>query len=335
MNFLQSSDIPLFGLGTWKIGKDVVEDIVYHSIKTLGITHFDCACDYGNEVEVGRGIKRAIDEGIIKREDLWITSKLWNTFHLEEHVELACRKSLSDLQIDYFDLYLIHFPIAMKYVPIEKRYPPEWIFDPENPNPRIELEPRAPMHLTWRGMEKLVERGLTRRIGVCNFNVQLIMDLLSYANIPPYVNQIELHPYNSQQDFVTFLQSKGIRVVGFSPLGSPSYIELNMDNSEGVGLLNNEDILAIASAHGKTPAQVLLRWNIQRGVAVIPKSSKLARLKENADIFDFELTSEQVTGMSYCVLLQNHDFPYIIQAPFEDFLSYICSSRFFFVSFDN
>ena len=117
--------IPDFGLGVWKISKETSENIVYESIK-LGVRHIDCACDYGNEVEVGRGITKAIKEGIVKREDLFITSKLWNTYHAPEHVEPAARKSLTDLNISYFDLYLIHFPIALKYVPISERYPPEW-----------------------------------------------------------------------------------------------------------------------------------------------------------------------------------------------------------------
>jgi D-xylose reductase len=165
------SDIPPLGLGTWKISKSVVADVVYSAIKDLGIRHIDAACDYGNEIETGNGIKRAIDEGIVTREDLWITSKLWNTYHKPEHVEMACRKSLADLQLSYLDLYLIHFPIAQKYVPIETRYPPEWVFDPAAQNPKIELELRAPMHLTWAAMEGLMASSLVRRIGVCNFQV--------------------------------------------------------------------------------------------------------------------------------------------------------------------
>lgn len=146
-------NIPDFGLGTWKIPKDKAADVVYSSIKDVGVRHIDCACDYGNEVEVGAGIKRAIDEGIVKRSDLWITSKLWNTFHRPEHVELACRKTLADLQLDHIDLYLIHFPISMKYVPIETRYPPEWIHDPSAASPCI-VEDRVPKHLTWKGKNK-------------------------------------------------------------------------------------------------------------------------------------------------------------------------------------
>jgi D-xylose reductase len=287
-------EIPLFGLGTWKIPKNVVAEVVYNAIKNIGIRHFDCACDYGNEVEVGEGIHKAINEGVVKREDLWITSKLWNTYHKAEHVELACKKSLSDMKLDYFDLYLVHFPIAMKFVPFEVRYPPEWIHDPSAAVPKIELEPHAPMHLTWGAMEALVRANLTKHIGVCNVGAQFIMDLLSYATIPPYTNQIELHPHLAQQVLVEFCQSRGVRCTAYSPLGSPSYVELGGDLNMGKGALDHPIVLAIAAAHNKTPAQVLLRWNIERGVGVIPKANQSHHLAENFAIFDFSLTKNEV-----------------------------------------
>jgi D-xylose reductase len=290
------SEIPPFGLGTWKIPKDKAQEVVYHAIKELGIRHIDCACDYGNEVEVGRGISQAISEGVVSRGQLWITSKLWNTYHRYEHVLPACQKSLNDLQLEYFDLYLIHFPIAMKFVPFEVRYPPEWIHDPSGPNPRIELDEQAPTHLTWKGMEELVAQRKTRYIGVCNFNVQLLMDLLSYATIKPYANQVELHPYLTQEPFLEYCFSKGIRVTAFSPLASASYIELGGDN--GIRLLEEPIIHEIATAHQKTPAQIVLRWGIQRGTSIIPKSSQIAHLKENTEIFDFVLSSEEVRFLS-------------------------------------
>lgn len=141
--------IPSVGLGTWKIAKDKAADAVYSAIKDVGMRHIDAACDYGNEVEVGQGIARAISEGVVKREDLWITSKLWNTYHKPEHVEMACRKSLIDLGLDFIDLYLIHFPLSLAFVPIETRYPPEWIHDPSSPNPKIERVKQSKQE-TWR-----------------------------------------------------------------------------------------------------------------------------------------------------------------------------------------
>ena len=121
-----SAQIESFGVGfgTWKIAKDVAEEVVYQAIKAAGVRHLDCACDYSNEIEVGKGIARAIAEGVVCRGDLWITSKLWNTFHKKEHVALAASKSLSDLGIEYFDLFMIHFPISLKFVPFDIRYPP-------------------------------------------------------------------------------------------------------------------------------------------------------------------------------------------------------------------
>jgi diketogulonate reductase-like aldo/keto reductase len=137
--------------------------------------HIDCACDYGNEHEVGAGIKAAIASGVCTRAELWVTSKLWNTYHAAEHVELACRKTLTDLGLDYVDLYLIHFPIATKYVPIEKRYPPEWIFDPDSKDPKekMMIPVNVTLRETWGAMEQLKEKGLAREIGVSNHTCQV------------------------------------------------------------------------------------------------------------------------------------------------------------------
>jgi D-xylose reductase len=143
-------------------------------------------------------------------------------------------------------------------------------------------------------MEQLVGLQLTRFIGVCNFNVQLLTDLLSYAVHKPYLNQVEMHPYLTQQAFLKFCAQNGVRVTAFSPLGSPSYIELNMDQKLGAGLLAEDAILQISKVHGKSPAQVLLRWAVQRGTSVVTKSSKVPRLVENFSIFDFSLSVEEV-----------------------------------------
>lgn len=285
--------IPKFGLGTWKIPKDVTENVVFLAISKCGVRHLDCACDYGNEEQVGAGISRAIAEGIIKREELWVTGKLWNTYHRKEHVELACRKSLQDLHLDYLDLFSIHFPISQKFVPLETRYPPEWIFDPNSAEPKIELDP-VPYSETWRAMEDLVNVGLTRRIGVCNINVQGLMEILSYSRIKPYANQIEVHPYLSQRDLVDFSHRAGIEVTAFSPLGSPSYIQLAMDRGLGEGVLKEPIVLEIASRVSKSPAQVIIRWNIQRGNSVVAKSNNIDRIAENTDVFNFSLSNDDM-----------------------------------------
>ncbi len=294
--------MPMVGLGTWKIPREEAQNVVYEAIKVHGVRHIDCACDYGNEKEVGLGIKQAIDEGVVTREDLWITSKLWNTYHRYEHVLPAAQKSLSDLQLSHFDLYMIHFPISLKFVPFEERYPPEWIHDPKAEMPRLELDFGAPTHMTWKAMEELVDQGLSRFIGVCNFNVQHVMDLLSYARIKPYANQVELHPYLSQLPLVDFCQRQEIKVTAFSPFGSASYVVFGMDYGLNRGLLDDATVRGIADKYGRTNAQVLLRWSTQRGIAVIPKTSNLNHLAENMNVHDFTLSEEDVSMLfSYCL----------------------------------
>ena len=172
---------PILGLGLWKIPNEHCADVVYSAIEA-GYRHLDSACDYGNEVEVGQGIARAIDAGLCQRDDLWVTSKLWNTYHRKEHVKPALDRSLSDLGLDYLDSYLIHFPIAQPFVPFETRYPPEWLYDPEADPAEMKTD-AVPLHETWLAMEGLVEQGLVRNIGVCNYNSGLLNDLMSYATI--------------------------------------------------------------------------------------------------------------------------------------------------------
>ena len=177
--------MPLVGFGIWKIPKETCAETVYTAIKN-GYRLIDSACDYGNEKEAGEGIKRAIDEGICTREELFITSKLWNTYHKKEHVEPACRKSLADLGLDYVDLYLIHFPIALKFVPFETRYPPEWFYDPTEETP-VMVEESISYRETWEAMEELSNAGLCKNIGVSNINCCMIRDLMMYAKVLPAV----------------------------------------------------------------------------------------------------------------------------------------------------
>jgi len=197
--------------------------------------------------------------------------------------------------LEYRDLYLIHFPIAQKFVPFEKRYPPGWSDDPDATEPR--MEPSAvPIRETWQAMEELQSAGLVRHIGVSNFNCQLLRDLLSYCEIRPATLQVESHPYLTQEKLLRFAQQEQIAVVAFSPLGAQSYFSLDMAR-EGEGVMDETLIHAIAKRHGKTPAQVLLRWGVQRGTAVIPKTSSPERLRENLAIFDFELAADDMTAI--------------------------------------
>ena len=216
--------------------------------------------------------------------------------------------------LDYFDLYLIHFPISQRFVPFETRYPPEWIYDPSSENPKIELNP-VPYSQTWAGMESLVDEGLVRNIGVANLVVcssplpvsnftsplpqaQSLMDLLSYCRIQPVVNQVELHPYLTQQELLEYSQISSIHLTAFSPLGASSYVELGMDCGRNVGALQEEIVQELSRKYSRTPAQIILRWGVQRGVSVIPKSSRVERVVENMNIFDFELSAEEMERIS-------------------------------------
>ena len=294
---------PRIGLGLWKIATEVCAEVVYNAIK-LGYRHLDSACDYGNEAEVGKGIARALDEGICERADLWITSKLWNTYHRAEHVPQALEKTLTDLRLDYLDSYLIHFPIAQPFVPFETRYPPEWSFDPSANEPKMLLD-RVPLSETWAAMESLVDAGRVRHIGVCNYNTGLLHDLMAYARIAPSELQIESHPYLTQERLLRVARGYDLAVTAFSPLGASSYLELDMaDSTESVIDLKIVD--EIAKSHGKTPAQVVLRWGVQRGCYLVTKSTRNERLAENLDVFDFELSRDQMAAIS--ALNQNRRF---------------------------
>lgn len=275
------------------MNNDTCADQVYNAIKT-GYRLFDGACDYGNEKEAGQGVARAIKDGLVKREELFLVSKLWNSFHDKEVVEKTARKQLSDWGIDYFDLFIVHFPISLKYVDPSIRYPPGWEDENGNFSPG-----KATIQETWTEMEKLVEKGLAKSVGISNFSVQLVMDLLRYAKIPPATLQIEHHPYLVQPGLVKYAQENGITVTAYSSFGPASFIELDMKAAHGAPpLLEHPTIKKAAEKHGKTPAQILLRWATQRDIAVIPKSNNQGRLRQNLDVTGWSLSQEELDSIT-------------------------------------
>ena len=287
--------IPAVGLGLWKIDGDSTAEAVRNAIE-IGYRHIDAACDYGNESEAGEGIRSAVNDGVVTREQLWVTSKLWNTYHRRDDVRKACEKSLADLQLDYLDLYHIHFPISLAYVPFDQRYPPGWFHDPDAEHPKMK-EAAVPILETWQAMIELRQAGLVRNIGVCNFSVSLLRDLMASSSVKPSVLQVELHPYLTQEKLLRFCDQSEIHVTGFSPLGAQSYFSIGMAE-QGEGVIDREETKQIASQTGRTPAQVLLRWGIQRGTSIVPKTSRADRMKENLQLFDFELSNEQMSALS-------------------------------------
>ncbi|KKS79390.1 MAG: Aldehyde reductase [Candidatus Beckwithbacteria bacterium GW2011_GWA2_43_10] len=271
--------IPIVGLGTWRSDKKTVGLAVKYALTKAGYKHIDCASIYRNEKQIGKVLAELFSSTHIKRKSLFITSKLWNTDHSRKRVEIACRKTLKDLQLEYLDLYLMHWGIAFK---------PGRSLEPVSKNGMVVTEPVA-IQETWAAMEKLVKKGLVKSIGVANFTTIMLVDLLTYAKIKPAMNQVEINPYNSQRELVDFCKHHKIALTAYSPLGNSSLVKSGVQK-----LLNDKAIKAIAKNHHKTPAQVVLNWNINRGVVVIPKSTHLRRIEENIKVFDFQLLGGEI-----------------------------------------
>lgn len=276
------NSIPVLGLGTWQAKNDLVGNAVKFAIKEVGYRHIDCASIYGNEQEIGEALKSVLGTPL-KREELFVTGKLWNTDHKPEHVKEACEKTLKDLRLEYLDLYLMHWGIAFRHgddlEPVDK--------DGKAITESISIRE------TWQAMEQLVVDGLVKSIGVANFDVVMLVDLLTYARIKPAVNQIELHPYNTQTELVDFCKYKGITVTAYSPLGRQG-----AKNIEGSKLFDETIIQKLATKYKKTPAQILLNWAIGRGTVAIPKSTTPERIAENINVFDFMLSEEDAAEIS-------------------------------------
>ncbi|KAA0965042.1 aldo/keto reductase [Sporosarcina sp. ANT_H38] len=253
--------MPWLGLGVFKVeeGQELINAV--KTAITHGYRSVDTAAIYGNEVGVGQGVREAIEETGIAREDLFITSKVWNSELGYASTIAAYEESLTKLGLDYLDLYLIHWPVAGKYKE------------------------------AWRALETLYKEGRVKAIGVSNFQIHHLEELMKDTEIKPMVNQVEYHPRLTQKELQVFCQQQDIQLEAWSPLMQGQ-------------LLDNTDLQEIADKYGKSVAQVILRWDLQNGVITIPKSTKEHRIAENASVFDFELTANDMKRIDS--LNQNH-----------------------------
>jgi len=268
--------MPLVGLGTYLSKPGEVARSVKAAL-AAGYRHIDCAMIYKNEKEIGEALKEVFSDpkSGVKREDVFITSKLWSTDHHPDSVKKACESTLNDLQLEYLNLYLIHIPINVEGSKYRKRA-------------------GYGLQDTWRAMEALVDAKLVRAIGVSNFGSALLTDMQNYARIMPAVNQIELNPYLVQAEHRAYCKELGIAITAYGSLGAAESAQDKLN----VPLLSNPVIGKLADKYKKSAGQILLRWAVQQDVIVIPKSINPERIAENFDVFDFNLADEDLAAVS-------------------------------------
>ncbi|XP_028602061.2 estradiol 17 beta-dehydrogenase 5-like isoform X2 [Podarcis muralis] len=292
-SYLKMSDgnkIPLIGLGTYcpdEVQKSKCEEAIKVAIE-LGFRLIDGAFIYGNEEEIGRGMNAKIADGTVKRDELFYTGKLWGTFHRPELVRTSVEESLKKLKLDYMDLFLIHMPFPLKpgADPLPKDESGKLVFD------------EVDLCQTWEAMELCKDAGLVKSIGVSNFNQRLLEKILNKPGLKykPVLNQVECHPYLKQAKLLSFCKSKDVVLEAFSALGSQRD-EAWMDTSTPV--LREEPVLVdLAKKHNRSPALIALRYQLQRGVVVLAKSFTQKHIKENLQVFDFQLPEEDMKTLN-------------------------------------
>lgn len=278
--FRNGDTVEVIGLGTWKSPPGKVGSAVKIALET-GYRHIDCAAVYGNEAEVGAAFDEIFSTTDINREEVHVTSKLWNTAHKKEDVIPALKKTLSDLSLDYLDLYLMHWPIAFR---------PGLDGFPERDDDYLSTD-EVPIIETWEAMLDAKKQGLIHHAGVSNFSVEKLEALKKKTNDFPEMNQVELHPYLQQHDLIEYGKKNDMLITAYSPLGSSDRPDA-MKSDDEPALLENEVIQSIAKKHSVTPAQVLIRWAVERDTLVIPKSTNPGRIKENLESAALELDKD-------------------------------------------
>lgn len=283
--------MPKLGYGTWQAKDEELEKAIDAALEA-GYRHIDTAHVYENERVIGRVVNRWINSGKLSRDELFIVTKLPPGGNRAEGVPKYLKRSLDLLQLDYVDLYLVHVPFAFKDI--------EGNLHPMTADGKIDMDVTTDHIAIWKAMEAQVDAGLTKAIGLSNFNKTQIQRILDNARIPPCNLQVELHAYHQQKDLVEFCKKNNIIVTAYSPLGSPGlgkFLAQFGQKIEIPDILGNPVVSRIAKKHGKTEAQILLRQTIQRGIAAIPKSTTPSRIRQNIDIFDFTLDEQDMKDM--------------------------------------
>lgn len=283
--------IPVIGLGTFgsdNYSNDQIAQAVKFAIE-LGYRHIDCASVYGNEKEIGEVLTEVIKNGTVKREELWITSKVWNNMHSEGDVIKSCKQSLADLQLDYLDLYLVHWPFPNYHAP-------GCDGDARNPDSKPYIHENY--MIAWRQMEQLVEMGLVKNIGTSNMTIPKMKLLLNDAKVKPVVNEMEIHPHFQQPELFNYMVENNIVPIGFSPIGSPKRPERDRTADDTVDI-EDPVVVAVAERLGVHPAVVCLKWGIQRGEVVIPFSVTPSKIISNIEgAINGQLTNEEMEAIS-------------------------------------